>query len=242
MELEFLGQLSGIDNVIRDKKSTTPAPDWAKADCYSLEGERKVRSHLDKLKNQIDELRVQEKAARSDLQNAANLKGLLFETGKSLEAAVIECLELIGFVAAGFRDEESEFDILFEDPEGNRFIGEAEGKNDKPINIDKLSQLERNVQEDFQKDSRDNYARPVLFGNVYRLTAPDERDDFFTSKCKTGAARVGAVLVRTSDLFTVSQYLQESKDQDFAALCRRVFVDCAGKVASFPPFIQAARH
>ena len=73
-----------------------------------------------------------------------------------------------------------------------RFIGEVEGKDNKAINIDKFSQLERNLNEDFAREGVDQFAKGVLFGNPYRLRSPDNRDDPFTDKCRTAAARRGA--------------------------------------------------
>lgn len=107
-----------------------------------------------------------------------------------MEDAIFEALRLIGFKANNYKDELSEFDVVFISLEG-RFLGEAEGRDNSAINIDKLSQLERNLQEDFQKDDVKNYAHEVLFGNAYRLKPPPERRDFFTEKCLTGARRAG---------------------------------------------------
>jgi hypothetical protein len=135
------------------------------------------------------------------LDDAGNLKGLLFEKGKPLELAILEALRTIGFQAAGLVDEESEFDAVFVDPSGRRLLGEAEGKDDKAINIEKLDQLNRNIQEDYGKrpDSTD-YAKGVLFGNAFRLSPPAERGSFFTPKCLAGAKRLGAALVRTPSM------------------------------------------
>jgi len=47
-------------------------------------------------------------------------------------------------------------------PEGDRYIGEAEGKENKAVNIDKLGQLERNIQEDFARDEVQEPARGIL--------------------------------------------------------------------------------
>ena len=100
---------------------------------------------------------------------------------------------------------------MFTDPSGARLLGEAEGKNDKAVNIDKLDQLDRNVQEDFTKrDDSTVYAKGVLFANVFRLLPPAERDDYFTAKCLAGAKRLAVALVRTPDLFTVAKVLKES--------------------------------
>ena len=97
----------------------------------------------------------------------------MFETGKQLESAILEALRILGFAADGFSDSQSEFDAVFTDPSGARLLGEAEGKNDKAVNIDKLDQLDRNVQEDFTKrDDSTVYAKGVLFGNAFPPLPP----------------------------------------------------------------------
>ena len=94
------------------------------------------------------------------MEEAAQLRVLLYETGKALEGAVLKALRLWGFVAEGHHDAESEFDAIFISPEG-RFLGEVEGKDNKAVNIDKMGQLERNLQEDFAKDGVDSFAKGV---------------------------------------------------------------------------------
>ena len=64
--------------------------------------------------------------------------------------AILEALRLLGFQANNYKDAESEFDAVFEAPEG-RFLGEAEGKDNAQVNIDKMRQLEMNIQEDFAR-------------------------------------------------------------------------------------------
>jgi hypothetical protein len=90
----------------------------------------------------------------------------------------------------------------------------------KPINIDKLDQLNRNVQEEFAKRSDTKYSKGVLFGNAFRLTPLNERGEYFTDKCAAGPARLGFTLVRTPDLFQVAKYLKENRDPEFARKCR----------------------
>ena len=98
-----------------------------------------------------------------------------------METAIIEALKILGFEASAFKDSDSEFDVVFECSEG-RVIGEAEGKDNKPINIDKLRQLEMNVHEDFSRPEVEQPAKGALIGNAYRITDPATRTDFFTDK------------------------------------------------------------
>jgi hypothetical protein len=171
--------------------------------------------------------------ALSALRKAGVLKQLLYATGTELETAVLEALRILGFRAAQFKEGESEFDAVFESEEG-RFLGEAEGKETKAINIDKLSQLERNISEDFARDDVSEPAKGVLFGNAYRLAPLSGRPTFFTEKCLSGARRTGIALVRTPDLFEVAMYVQESGDAEYARSAREAIRNTVGMVVVFP--------
>src|SRR5207253_1305553 len=97
-----------------------------------------------------------------------------------------------------------------------RFIGEVEGKDKNAINIDKFSQLERNIHEDLARDEVVTPAKGVLFGNAHRLKAVEERGEFFTAKVLAAAARTGCALVRAPDLFEVARYVKDSGNEKFA--------------------------
>jgi len=232
---QFVNALVEIDKVLVAKAEKTPPPAWTNTAEYALKEETRYRNQLGELDGRIAELQEQKLQAENSLDAAGNLRGLMFETGKPLESAILEALRVTGFVADGFSDGESEFDAVFTDPLGGRLLGEAEGKNDRAVNIDKLDQLDRNIQEEFGKreDSTD-YAKGVLFGNAFHLLPPAERGDYFTPKCLAGAKRLGVALVRTPDLFAVAKFLTESPDSSFAASCRKAILETAGTVVEFP--------
>jgi hypothetical protein len=233
---QFISALIEIDKILRAKAERTPAPAWANAKEYDTKEEARLKAKVSELEAGIAELQKQKLQVDNDLDAAENLRGLLFEKGKPLESAILEALRVIGFAAEGFVDAESEFDSVFTDPFGSRLLGEAEGKDDKAVNIDKLDQLERNIQEDFAKrpDSTD-YAKGVLFGNAFRLSPISERGDFFTQKCLAGAKRLGVALVRTPDLFALAKFLKENHNPEFATSCREAFLNAKGDVVIFPP-------
>jgi hypothetical protein len=122
---------------------------------------------------------------------------------------------------------------VFVSPEG-RFIGEVEGKDNRSINIDKFSQLERNLNEDFARDGVDQFAKGVLFGNAYRLRSVDARADPFTEKCRTAAKRLGVALVHTPDLFEPCRCLKNNSDIDYARECRETIFRTVGDIVVFP--------
>jgi hypothetical protein len=223
-----------IDRELRALRSKTPVPGWVKTEEYQLALEREIRVELQKAAADIEALEEKKVVLHEKLMDAGNLRGLLFETGHALENAVLEALRVLGFKAENYKAEDSEFDVVFVSPDGARLLREAEGKDSKAINIDKMDQLERNIREEFALREGTDYAKGVLFGNANRLSPISERNDFFTQKCKAAAARSGVALVRTPDLFEVAKYLKEHQDSEFARQCRAVILSTAGDIVRFP--------
>ena len=162
------------------------------------------------------------------------LKDLLFEKGKRFENAIKIALETLGYKAENYNDGNLELDHVITSPEGERFIGEAEGKDTSAINIDKFRQLSVNIQEDLQRDEIESPATGILFGNGFRLTKPSERSEQFTTKCMNTAKSSNCILIRSTDLFRVAKYIQESKDTKFANSCRDNIKNSVGKIVEFP--------
>ena len=99
--------------------------------------ESALKDEVAKIDDTLVELQNTKMRIEAKLEAAGSLRSLLYETGKPLESAVLEALRLLGFTAENYQEGDSEFDAIFVDPEGKRLIGEAEGKNDKAVNIDK---------------------------------------------------------------------------------------------------------
>ena len=131
-----------------------------------------------------------------------SLRSLLYASGHRLESAVRRAFEALGFIVTTYRDDEREIDLILEF-EGHRFVGEVEGKETKAVDVNKLSQLERIMAEDYERPEVSEYARGILVGNAYRLTAPSERGPPFTDKVLSAAERRGILLVDTNELFSV---------------------------------------
>ena len=225
--------LIAIDKQLHAEQQTTPQPPWASANEYSLPKETILESELLRIQEEIQKLTDKTKLLQVDIRRENAHKKLLYANGSELEDAIHSALQVLGFKTSRFRDSESEFDVVFESKEG-RFIGEAEGKNKKAINIDKLRQLDMNVHEDFSRDEVVKPAKGVLFGNAFRLTPPSERDGFFTDKCITAAKRSGIALIRTPDLFTVVKALKTKPDKRYATACRKAIFAAEGSIVSFP--------
>jgi hypothetical protein len=225
--------LAELHKALLAKREVSPAPAWTMESTYRLAEETALELEIEEIDNSIRDLQKRRDSTASEREISGGLRRLLYEKGKQLELALLEALRLMGFSAESFQDAESEFDEVFVSAEG-RFLGEAEGKDNGPINIDKLSQLERNIQEDFAKEVVTEHARGVLFGNAFRLLPVKERKDFFTPKCVSGAERSGIALVRTPDLFEVARYLRATHDEGFATQCRRAIIDAKGQIVKFP--------
>lgn len=221
------------DRALQNTKEETPAPAWAKDSEYRFEQEANLEKRIEALNSSLQELQEKRASLSVALEKAGSLRKLLYEKGKPLEHAILEALSLLDFKAEPFQDAESDFDAVFIASEG-RFLGEAEGKDNKPINIEKLDQLERNIREDFGRKGVKEYAKGVLFGNAYRLMPLDGRKGFFTAKCLSGAKRSKVALIRTSDLFEVAKYLKSNKDAAFAKACRAAIVRAQGEIVVFP--------
>ena len=76
-------------------------------------------------------------------------------------------------------------------------------------------------------------AKPVLFGNGFRLQPLGERNDPFTEKCHSAAGTASTALVFTPDLFLPVQYLVASPDSGYAQACRQAILSSNGRV-TFP--------
>ena len=210
----------------------TPEPQWATNIEYILEPERSLRTQLLSAKRSVEEAQEREEELKNKIELIGTYRNLLFEKGKPLENAIVAALQVMGFRATPFKDSDSEFDVVFESNEG-RLIGEVEGKDNKSVSIEKLRQLSMNIHEDLHREEVSNPAKPVLFGNAFRLQPITSRGKPFTEKCINTAEKISTALVFTPDLFFVVKYLLHSDDLDYAQECRRTLSDTNGRV-SFP--------
>jgi hypothetical protein len=228
----FISAIVSLDAALHSAGEITPEPEWASDQKYALAAERSLRVDLLDVESQLEAAQRNKESIIEKLQSVGLLRGLLYEKGKPLENAIIDGLRLLGFNANQYKEGSSEFDVVFESAEG-RLIGEAEGKDSKAINVDKLRQLAMNIHEDLARDEVIAPAKGVLFGNGYRLTPPAERDIAFTEKCITAAQSSSTALVATQDLFRAARYLADQEDASYAAECRKAILNSSGPV-SFP--------
>jgi hypothetical protein len=230
---QLIEALVAVDTALKPGAESTAPPRWTTAPEYALPKEARARQQLLALEKELQALTRQKEEKRAEALQEGMLRRLLFEKGPLLETAIIQALTLLGFKASRFRDSQSEFDVVFASAEG-RLIGEAEGKDNRAINVDKLRQLEMNLHEDFARDEVTEMAKGALFGNAYRLSPLGERSEYFTEKCVGAAKRSGCALIRTPDLFRVARYLSDREDPDFGRRCREAIMAASGNVVSFP--------
>ena len=233
---KFCNALESLDQSIRSRAGATLAPQWVQAEEFLTLKETALRNELKEVRSEIVKLSERQDVLVGEVRDAGFLKALLYEQGIPLEHAVLEAMRLMGFEASSYRDSDSEFDVVLECAEG-RCVGEVEGRDNRAIDINKMRQLEVNIQEDFSRDEVSEPAKAVLFGNAHRLIPPPERPaDQFTAKCVTAAERNGTALVRTSDLFGVATILSDHFDADFAKTCREAIFATKGTTVTFPHF------
>ena len=230
---EFESAIAGIYKALNEKSTSTPKPAWVDNVSFTLSAEKALLNQQREIDEEVERLLASKASLEDQLSDVTSIKGLLYEQGKPLEASILKALRILGFTAEGYDDGVTEIDALFTD-ERSRFIGEAEGKDNSAIAIGKLSQLIRNVQDDFAKDEVVEPAVGVLFGNGYRLLHPSERAEVFTAKCFTSASTSNVALVNTTDLFFVAQALLERPDDDYARSCRDCLRNGRGGIVLFP--------
>lgn len=232
---KLVNSLIEIDSQLATKSGKTPTPAWASDKQFIIASEEDIRGKIEKNIEKITSIKQENEILEGKLAEEMKLKDLLFEQGKPLEDAVIEALKILGYEAENYNDGTLEMDQVIESPEGYRYIGECEGKDNKEINITKFRQLVDALNEDFTRDEIEERALGILFGNTERLIEPKKRKLDFTIKCKSGAEREKIALVRTMDLFNIAKWLKENNSNDFKEKCRKAIYDGLGKIVQFPP-------
>ncbi|MCF1433782.1 hypothetical protein GOZ97_19730 [Agrobacterium vitis] len=228
----LIGEIVALSKAIASDGEKTPQPEWASADEFALAPEIELRQLLLQAETELEKAQRAKEELSRQLEDAGQLRALLFEKGKPLEAAIIAALTVLGFKAEPYEDGKSEFDAVFESAEG-RLLGEAEGKDNKAVNIEKLRQLSTNLHEDLQREEVHQLAKGILFGNGYRLTKPGERETQFTDKCIASATSMSCGLVSTDRLYAAAQYLSGTSDDEFARRCRVAMIEMSG-IVRFP--------
>lgn len=223
-----------IDRKLRESSDKTPPPEWINEKPFQLKKEIEINGAIISNAEVIAKLQKENERLKEELTQQTSLKDLLFENGKTLELAVTKALHLLGYKAENYDDGQLEMDQIILSPENFRYIGECEGKDNKDIDVSKFRQLQDALNADFAREEVTEKAFGILFGNPERFISPESRKLDFTAKCKSGAEREKIALVKTSDLFLVSKYLSENKNETYKQKCRLAIHNQLGKIVVFP--------
>ncbi len=231
----FIKTITDIDCKL-SKGCKTPPPEWTQNIIYSSSIEKDTKDNIEKIENDIQQLEQNKEQFNITLDKEQELKGLLFETGTPLENIVIESLKILGYTAGNFKNANGdEIDVILESPEGFIYCGECEGKENKAIDVNKFRQLldHINVYEEHLNNDTNVYG--ILFGNAYRLQDVETRNENFTKACIDRANKKNIILIRTSDLYPIVQYIREyNNDEEFVKQCRKVIHSSLGTIVQFP--------
>jgi hypothetical protein len=226
--------LINIEKGLSSNNEKTPPPTWLADKKFALKKEMEVKKEITTIEKRIEKLNKELNYSRDNLANETQIKDLLYEQGKPLENVVIKALKILGYQAEGYDNGTLELDQIIISPEGERFIGECEGKDSTAIDIKKFRQLADAIHEDYERKEVQIEAIGLLFGNPHRLSKPDIRKDFFTKKCLQGAERRKYGLIKTPDLFNICKYLIENIDEDYKKKCREAITKGLGGIIKFP--------
>ncbi|MBS1600891.1 MAG: hypothetical protein JST75_21905 [Bacteroidetes bacterium] len=223
-----------LSDSLKEAFEKLPPPEWASYSLYDLASSENTKQLIKQNNEKLSAINQENLELGKVLDEHESIKDLLFETGKPLELAVIKALKLLDYSAENYNDGVLELDQVIVSPEGDRFIGECEGKDNKDIDISKFRQLSDSLNEDFAREEIQDKALGLLFGNAQRVIPPGERSLDFTEKCKRAAVREKIGLIKTSDLFFVAKFLMENIDKDYAKKCRDAIKSQLGGVIIFP--------
>lgn len=231
---KILSTILEIDKTLSSDIERSPKPIWLVEEKYKLNKVEKLKLEIEGKIESIKKIEHEIESIETIKESEESLQDLIFETGKQLENAVIKALKILGFEADNFDNGVLELDQVIISPEKIRYIGECEGKDSKSIDISKFRQLQDSLNEDFQREEVDEKAFGLLFGNPFRNSKIEERQDYFTTKCLKGAERERIGLIRTTDLFFICKYLSEHKNEKFKKKCRQQIFNDLGKIINFP--------
>lgn len=231
---KFKQHLVEIDTTLRKETTKTARPIWLNETEFQIKNSQEIQKKIETKNQQIKDIEEEIEKFQKDFLESEKLNDLLFETGKLLENAVTYALTILGFKAENFDDGKLELDQVITSPEGVRFIGECEGKDNKQIDITKFRQLSDSLNEDYERENVNEKAYGLLFGNPFRLIPPSERTNPFTEKCISGANREKIGLIETRELYKVAKYLLENRDAKFQKKCRQTILNNLGKIIVFP--------
>lgn len=204
-------------------KEEKKIPEWVSG--IKLPKEDEFETKLEEVEGSIQKLKEQKSKIEQEKQDYTRIKGLLYGGGHNLEDLIRDVLKKLGFEnVRSIRKSEFEVDVVFE-YEGNIFIGEVEGKDNRAIDKDKVGQLVTTFAE-FSKHQEDCVPdRGFLFGNGYRLIEPEKRGLGFTEGAIKTAKNLNCVLIETKYLYEIAKVIQEGADEEYCKKIRNLIIE-----------------
>lgn len=237
--IAFKNCIVALDKIIKNEVEKSVKPDWINKNEFNLKSAEAIKQKKIRLQKEIQKCKKQIKELELLYEEQDSLKDLLYESGKPLENAVIKALKILGYSAENYDDGKLELDQIILSPEGDRFVGECEGKDNKDIGITKFRQLQDGLNADFEREDVSEKAYGLLIGNPQRMIDPSLRTLDFTEKCQLAAKREQMGLVRTVDLFKVCQIISENENMlDYAKSCRDAIKSSLGGIVVFPNYCK----
>ncbi len=86
---QFISAIVGVDNFFIQGGEYSPLPDWVTHDRFALAEEQNIRSELLTLETKIVSIQKEKEKLQQTLVTETEIKGLLYEKGKPLEAAIL---------------------------------------------------------------------------------------------------------------------------------------------------------
>ena len=192
----------------RGKIEQTEPPSWLQNYKASVPGLPELEHQEETLNRDLQKLNTQLASVQQEKAETEKYLKLLYEQGKfQLEPVVRDAFSLLGFSVK----EAEPSDGLLESDEGAALL-EVEGKDDKPINIDKYRQLLDNVMDDEKQTQQPK--KGILLGNSFRLKDPKERGEQFTQRAVDSGAGSHFCLMSTDTLFRLVCQVLEKPDDD----------------------------
>lgn len=237
---DLLNIIVEIDKNLNKEMIKTPKPQWLESnENYFINISESIKSKLSNINEEINKLNEKKEELNRNLEKEEQIKDLLFENGKPLENAIIEALRILDYEADNVYIDNNEIDILAKSPEGDIFCCEAEGRDNKAIDITKFRQLLDHIAiyKEYIKYKSD--VNGILFGNVYRKEKLENRPvEYFTEHCLQGAISNNFILIKTTDLFFVIRDIKNCNDnkkvEEYKKKCRGAILNSKGKVVDFP--------
>lgn len=242
---EFEKDFNDLLNIIVEidknlKNINNPKPQWLESnENYSINISENIKSELANIDEKINKLNENKEELNQNLEKEEQIKDLLFENGKPLENAIIEALRILDYEAENKYIGNNEIDILATSPEGDIFCCEAEGKDNKAIDIAKFRQLLDHIAIYKEHIEYKSNVNGILFGNAYRNEELENRpEEYFTEHCLQGSMSNNFILIKTTDLFFAVRNIKNCNDnikiEEYKKKCREAILNSKGKIVVFP--------